>query len=55
MPREGDLTVCLYCAAPLVFGPGLVLRCLKRGEVSGPIADDLERHVALVKMAQVAR
>jgi hypothetical protein len=52
MPQEGDLTVCLYCASPLVFGPGLALRRLRKQELSGPIVDDLERCVALVKMAR---
>lgn len=34
-PRAGDLTVCLYCGAPLAFTEGLGLRLVPLEELRG--------------------
>ncbi len=34
-PREGDVSICIYCGAILVFGPKLVLRPPTAAELDG--------------------
>ena len=53
-PRPGDLSVCVHCAAVLVFEPDMRLRPCTLGErVAG--GSDLELAVGAVLMALQAR
>lgn len=39
-PEPGDATVCLYCAAPLLYGPNLRLQALSGADLEAMPAGD---------------
>lgn len=49
-PEEGDFSMCLNCGAVLAFGPGLLLRSLRSGELEG-VPPDLLRELGRLRRA----
>jgi hypothetical protein len=49
-PGPGDVTICIYCQAPLIFSEGLNLRPLTQDDVQS-LPVDLTRQLAAIQKA----
>lgn len=54
-PRSGDLSICLYCLAPLIYNPDLSLRLITRKEFSQIGKADPDLLIQLVEAQAIAK